>query len=171
MNGRGVISMDMKEGRALLEKVMEVRKSVIEEGDRLYERWNRTPIREEYENSAQNLAYYMAFRKMDLRELQERLIPWGVSSLGRLEADVSGTLDALTKTLGSITGEDVGNIDYRSQASFRERNEALRNNTNEIFGENRHDRNERILVTMPSAAGSDYGLVESLITSGMNMAR
>src|SRR5699024_22836 len=83
----------------------------------------------------------------------------------------SGTLDALTKTLGSITGEDVGNIDYRSQASFRERNEALRNNTNEIFGENRHDRNERILVTMPSAAGSDYGLVESLITSGMNMAR
>ncbi|WP_017549489.1 pyruvate kinase [Salinicoccus carnicancri] len=163
--------MDMKEGRALLEKVMEVRKTVIEEGDRLYARWNRTPVREAYENSAQNLAYYMAFRKMDLRELQERLIPWGVSSLGRLEADVPGTLNALVKTLGSITGEDVGNIDYRSQASFRERNEALKNNTDEIFGENRHDRNERILVTMPAAAGSDYGLVQSLIMSGMNMAR
>ncbi|HIW12748.1 MAG TPA: hypothetical protein H9891_06250 [Candidatus Salinicoccus stercoripullorum] len=163
--------MDRTEGRELLEEVMEIRKSVIEEGDRLYDRWNRTPIRAAYENSARNLAYYMAFRKMDLRKLQERLIPWGVSSLGRLEADVLGTLNALIRTLGSITGEDVGDIDYRSQASFKERNEALKNNTDEIFGENHHDRNERILVTMPTAAGSDYGLVESLIAAGMNMAR
>src|SRR5699024_6992490 len=79
--------------RARLEEVMEIRKSVIEGGDRLYDRWNRTAIRAAYENSARNLAYYMAFRKMDLRKLQERLIPWGVSSLGRLEADVLGTLN------------------------------------------------------------------------------
>lgn len=161
----------MEEGRALLEKVMEVRKFVIEEGDRLYDRWNKTPIREEYEDSARNLAYYMAFRKKDLRDLQERLIPWGVSSLGRLEADVLGTLNAVTKTLGSITGEDVGEIDYRSSATFRERNEALKNNTDELFGDIKHDRETRILVTMPSEAAENYELVESLIASGMNMAR
>ncbi len=161
----------MEEGRALLEKVMEVRQCVIEEGDRLYDRWNETPIRDAYEDSARNLAYYMAFRKRDLRELQERLIPWGVSSLGRLEADVLGTLNAVTKTLGSITGEDVGGIDYRSSATFRERNEALKNNAEKMFGENRHDRGERILVTMPTEAGTDYALVESLVGAGMNMAR
>ncbi|AKG75349.1 pyruvate kinase [Salinicoccus halodurans] len=161
----------MEEGRALLKKVMEVREFVIEEGDRLYDRWNETPIREEYEDSARNLAYYMAFRKKDMRDLQERLIPWGVSSLGRLEADVLGTLNAVTKTLGNITGENVGEIDYRSSATFRERNEALKNNTDELFGDIKHDRETRILVTMPSEAAENYELVESLIASGMNMAR
>lgn len=163
--------MDIREGKALLEKVLEVRRSVMEEGDELYDRWNQTPIRREYEDSARNLAHYMAFRKEDLRDLQERLIPWGVSSLGRLEADVLGTLNAVAKTLGSITGEDVGDIDYRSSATFLERNQALKNNTDKMFGDIRHDRNERILVTMPTDAGKDYRLVESLINSGMNMAR
>src|SRR5699024_10069706 len=167
--GSGI--MDRTEGRELLEEVMEIRKSVIEEGDRLYDRWNRTPIRAAYENSARNLAYYMAFRKKDMRDLQERLIPWGVSSLGRLEADVLGSLNALTKTLGYITDTDVGDIDYRSSSSFEERNEKLQNNADEIFGGIQGDRLTRVLVTMPSAAGSDYNLVRDLMEAGMNMAR
>lgn len=161
----------MEEGKSLLKKVMEVRKFVIEEGNSLYEEWNETPIRKEYEDSARNMAYYMAFRKKDMRDLQERLIPWGVSSLGRLEADVLGTLNAVTKTLGSITGEAVGDIDYRSSATFHERNEALKNNTDKMFGNIKHNRQTRILVTMPTEAGDDYELVESLIDAGMNMAR
>ncbi len=44
----------------------------------------------------------MAFRRKDMRELQEKLIPWGVSSLGRLEADVLGTLNAVTNTIGNV---------------------------------------------------------------------
>lgn len=163
--------MDMEEAKSLLKKMLDVRKNVIEEGDRLFDGWNETPVRKEYEDSARNLAYYMAFRKKDMRDLQERLIPWGISSLGRLEADVPGTLNAVTKTLGSITGEDVGGVDYRSSATFHERNEALRHNTDKLFGDNRHDRETRVLVTMPSEAAENYELVESLMNAGMNMAR
>ncbi|WP_020006809.1 pyruvate kinase [Salinicoccus albus] len=163
--------MDQQTGRELLSDVLAIRDSVKEEGDVLYKKWSETPIRAEYEESARNLAYYMAFRKRDMRDLQERLIPWGVSSLGRLEADVMGSLNALTKTLGYITGTDVGDIDYRSSSSFEERNEKLQNNADEIFGGIQGDRLTRVLVTMPSAAGSDYNLVKNLVEAGMNMAR
>lgn len=163
--------MEQQKGRELLDDVLAVRGSVKAEGDALYEKWSETPIRDEYEESARNLAYYMAFRKKDMRDLQERLIPWGVSSLGRLEADVMGSLNALTKTLGYVTDTDVGDIDYRSSSSFEERNEALQNNSDEIFGGARGDRLTRVLVTMPSAAGSNYNLVRDLVSAGMNMAR
>lgn len=62
-------------------------------------------VREEYAQSLKNLAYYMAFRRHDHREIQNALIPWGVSSLGRLEPNVVGNLDAVIKTLGYITGD------------------------------------------------------------------
>ncbi|WP_342387600.1 pyruvate kinase [Salinicoccus bachuensis] len=163
--------MDRKHVLPLLEEVMEIRASVEQEGDWLFDEWDRRPIRDAYRNSARNLAYYMAFRKKDMRELQEKLIPWGVSSLGRLEADVLGTLNAVTRTLGYIADEDVGEVDYRSSDSFLERNLALRRNSDNIFGPPRNGRDTRILVTMPTAAGSDYELVRTLITSGMNMAR
>ena len=163
--------MDRKKALPLLEEVMEIRDSVEQEGRWLFDEWDRIPIREGYRDSARNLAYYMAFRRKDMRELQEKLIPWGVSSLGRLEADVLGTLNAVTRTLGYIADEDVGDVDYRSSDSFLDRNLALRRNSDDIFGPPRNARDTRILVTMPSAAGSDYGLVRTLIESGMNMAR
>ncbi|CAM2843376.1 pyruvate kinase [Salinicoccus roseus] len=163
--------MDRKKALPLLEEVMEIRASVEQEGDWLFKEWDSTPIREGYRNSARNLAYYMAFRRKDMRELQEKLIPWGVSSLGRLEADVLGTLNAVTRTLGYIADEDVGEADYRSSDSFLDRNLALRRNADDIFGPPRNGRDTRILVTMPSAAGSDYELVKTLVESGMNMAR
>ncbi|MFC3418751.1 pyruvate kinase [Salinicoccus hispanicus] len=163
--------MNRKDAQILFREVMDVRASVRQEGDALFSEWSRNGIREVYRNSARNLAYYMAFRSKDMRELQEKLIPWGLSSLGRLEADVMGTLNAVVCTLGHITGEDVGDIDYRSSDSFLERKQALRKNSDEIFGPAHEGRDTRILVTMPSEAGGDYNLVRQLVESGMNMAR
>ncbi|TVT27807.1 hypothetical protein FO441_08870 [Salinicoccus cyprini] len=163
--------MDRKNAQPLLDEVMDVRASVRQEGDDLFSEWNRDGIREAYSNSARNLAYYMAFRRKDMRALQEKLIPWGLSSLGRLEADVMGTLNAVVRTLGYIADADVGDIDYRSSDSFLERNQALRKNSDEIFGPAHEDRDTRVLVTMPSEAGQNYKLVRQLVESGMNMAR
>lgn len=163
--------MNRKDARMLLHEVMDVRESVKQEGDVLFDEWSRNGMREAYRHSARNLAYYMAFRSRDMRALQEKLIPWGLSSLGRLEADVMGTLNAVLRTLGYIADEDIGDIDYRSSDSFLERNQALRKNTDEIFGYSDAGRDTRILVTMPTEAGKDDKLVRQLVESGMNMAR
>ncbi|GAA3721073.1 pyruvate kinase [Salinicoccus jeotgali] len=162
--------MDRNKAKSLLEEVMVIRTQVKEEGEILFDRWHTATMRPEYEMSARNLAYYMAFRKYDRRALQQSLIPWGVSSLGRLEADVMGTLNAVVRTLGFIADQDVGDIDYRTSSSFLERNQALKENTVQLFG-GEEGRDTRILVTMPSEAGADYSLVLSLVEAGMDMAR
>jgi pyruvate kinase len=43
--------------------------------------------------SARNLLHYLALRRQDLRELQDRLAAVGLSSLGRAESCVESTLD------------------------------------------------------------------------------
>ncbi|GAB3058667.1 pyruvate kinase [Salinicoccus sesuvii] len=163
--------MNRNDAQVLLQEVMDVRDAVIQQGDALFNEWNRDGMREAYTHSAANLAYYMAFRSQDMRTLQEKLIPWGLSSLGRLEADVLGTLNAVVRTLAYIADQDVEDIDYRSSDSFLERNQTLRKNSDELFGSINAGRDTRVLVTMPSEAGKDYELVRQLVASGMNMAR
>ena len=43
----------------------------------------------------------------DLRPLQAALMPWGLSSLGRLEAQVISSLDAVITTLGAFGQVDT----------------------------------------------------------------
>ena len=52
-----------------------------------------------FSKSACNLAHYLAMRQFDLRHLQDRLAQAGLSSLGRAEASVLSTLDALLEVL------------------------------------------------------------------------
>src|SRR4030095_6052118 len=49
--------------------------------------------------SARNLVHYLALRRTDLRLLQTRLTALGLSSLGRCEAHVMATLDAVLRIL------------------------------------------------------------------------
>jgi pyruvate kinase len=157
----------------VLEKMLEVRKGVASDGEKLYRSWEEYDIREPYQVSARNLACYMAFRQHDMRSLQEALVPWGVSSLGRLEADVMGKLNAVCKTMSLITGEalDDAEIDYHSMQTFENRYNLLNKHTSEIFGEAEDDRNTHILVTMPTEASENEQLVRDLIDAGMDMAR
>lgn len=157
----------------VLEEMLKVRENVRADGEKLYRSWEKYDIRESYKVSAQNLADYMAFRQNDMRHLQEELIPWGVSSLGRLEADVLGTLNSVCKTLSLVTDTELQNedIDYHSMQTFENRYNLLNKHTAEIFGEADDDRNTHILVTMPTEAAEDKALVKDLIGSGMDMAR
>src|SRR5699024_3180342 len=121
--------------------------------------------------SLKNLAYYMAFRRHDHREIQNALIPWGVSSLGRLEPNVSGNLDAVIKTLGYITGNAENDTEYFKYPGSDDRNSQLEKNTKMLLGECSEHRLTQIMVTMPSEAAKDYELVKNLVESGMNSAR
>jgi hypothetical protein len=48
-----------------------------------------------YRKSARNLAHYIALRHRDVRSIQQELAELGLSSLGRAEAHVMATLDAV----------------------------------------------------------------------------
>ena len=54
--------------------------------------------------SAYNLAHYLAVRRHDVRELQRDLSALGLSSLGRMEAHVMASLNAVFEVLLRLRG-------------------------------------------------------------------
>lgn len=160
-----------KEAAPLLKDVKQIRQQVRNDSREILDRWQHTEVREEYEHSLKNLASYMAFRRHDHREIQNSLIPWGVSSLGRLEPNVLGNLDAVIKTLGYITGDIQDDTEYFNYPGSTDRNSLLEINTEQLLGKGSGNRLTQIMVTMPSQTAKDYELVKALLESGMNSAR
>ncbi|CAD2071415.1 pyruvate kinase [Jeotgalicoccus coquinae] len=160
-----------KEAVPLLEEVKQIRQQVRKDGREILERWQQREVREDYKHSLKNLASYMAFRREDHRDIQNALIPWGVSSLGRLEPNVLGNLDSVIKTLGYITGDIQDDTEYFKYSGSTDRKSLLEKNTSHLLGERNDHRHTQIMVTMPAEAAKDYELVKTLIESGMNAAR
>lgn len=115
--------------------------------------------------AARNLADYLALRSHDLRPLQERLVAAGLSSLGRGESRVCANLARVIGMLGSASGHstqtDCPDDDARQ----------LEHNTEALFGKRRHDRNARIMVTLPGTAASRPELIRELVDKGMECVR
>lgn len=66
--------------------------------------WRPRIERDPFQPSADNLARYIAPRHHDLRPLQRKLMPFGLSSLGRLECRVAPSLAAVTTSLAHVQG-------------------------------------------------------------------
>jgi pyruvate kinase len=128
---------------------------------------------EEHRESTRNLAHYIALRRHDIRDLQERLTAQGLSSLGRPEADVLGAVDALLRVLHRLAGHHAYAPDAEDAAEgTRLRGwDLLERNTEALLGPAPMERNVRIMVTMPSEAAIDFGLVRDLLLNGMNCMR
>src|ERR1039457_7578875 len=56
----------------------------------------------EFQASASNLIHYLALRRHDLRALQPRLAALGLSSLGRSEAHVMASVEAVRAALQAL---------------------------------------------------------------------
>lgn len=153
----------------LLQEVEDVRKHVLKTGQALYEQWKPTITRELFHYSAQNLAYYLALRQLDLRDLQARLMPWGLSSLGRTESRVIETLDTLVATLHTLCHLEPRETPV-AEAFMRGTN-LLESKAEQVFGQPSSHRRVRIMVTFPTTAATDYPLVRDLLRRGMNCAR
>jgi pyruvate kinase len=122
-----------------------------------------------YLKSSRNLAHYIALRHHDIRLLQERLAELGLSSLGRAEAHVMATVDAV---LAAVHGLAQRRWEHLPRAlDFQEGNRLLREHTERLLGPRPRDRAVRIMVTVPSEAASDYGLVRELVARGMDCMR
>ncbi|MBM4117513.1 pyruvate kinase, partial [bacterium] len=126
----------------------------------------------DYAASARNLLYYLAVRRHDIRALQIQLGELGLSSLGRMEAHVLAALESVLAALESLGAAPATLIATGVQPSrFREGDERLARHAADLFGPEAPNRIVRIMVTLPSEAAQDYGLVRDLVASGMNIAR
>lgn len=118
---------------------------------------------------AENLAVYLAFRKQDLTAEQAALSALGLSSLGRSEAHVMATLDAVIATLQALAGEAplAGRQPVAEAALARH----VQHERDSIFGADPSGPETRIMVTLPSEAAEDPALVRGLIEAGATSVR
>jgi len=126
----------------------------------------------EQQPSAENLLHYLALRNHDLRPLQDELARLGLSSLGRAEAHVMASIDAVLHNLYRLSGEQLTAArkpDVR--LTFDDGAALLDRNTIRLLGEHPPGRRTHIMVTMPAEAASDYMMVYRLLDSGMDCMR
>jgi len=158
--------------RKLFAELLDLRTQVYSEGQELCAKWGAHIQRASFQYSAFNLACYLALRRRDLRELQQALVPLGLSSLGRCEAHVLASLDAVINALASMCGERASK--YPGQPSLKHFIRgwgAIENNASHLFGKPATNRHVRIMVTLPAQAAQDYGWVRDLLQRGAGCVR
>ena len=156
--------------QSLIDELTELRAEMLSEEQSLEGRI--ADICEVHRESARNLAHYIALRRHDIRDLQERLTENGLSSLGRVEANVLDAVDAVLGVLHRLT-ENQQFVQPANDETYPQLRgwQLLERNTDALLGAAPEDRSVRIMVTMPSEAASDFGLIRDLLLSGMNCMR
>jgi pyruvate kinase len=165
-------SLHLSSPQGLLSTLQALRQTVESEGKAIFDEWNPHIQRTAFIDSALNLAEYLALRRHDLRPLQAALMPWGLSSLGRIEGRVMPNLDAVIATLEVICGSKSDRHFQRPPVEFFfEGDRLLQQHTEELFGESSPHRRVRIMVTLDTEAATNYELVRSFIQRGANCMR
>lgn len=126
----------------------------------------------EFLDSARNLLHYLGVRRHDIRRLQDDLSSLGLSSLGRMEAHTLATLEAVLGALANLAGQPLPTAaERRPPVGFRSGPALLAQHSNALLGSLPSRRTGRVMVTMPSEAAHDAGLIRRLLESGMNIMR
>jgi len=120
--------------------------------------------------SVRNLIHYLALRRREIRPLQQELARLGLSSLGRTEAHVMSSVEAVLRILRALTNEGEL-VASEGAPTFEEGTEILERATDALLGPSPHGRSARIMVTLPSEAAVDPSLVRSLLRRGTNLVR
>lgn len=154
------------------EALSALRDAVAREGRTRLDGWGPDIIRARYAPSAANLAYYLALRKRDLRELQEELMVLGLSSLGRCESRVLENIDATLHALAPLAGRPrpTGTSAPDAEAFFRG-TRLLQENTAALFGPLSNGRAVHVMVTMAAELAEDVATMDTLVAAGMRVAR
>ncbi|QPC84496.1 hypothetical protein G4Y79_09005 [Phototrophicus methaneseepsis] len=158
----------------LLREVTTLRDYVVSEADKAAETnaYHVTEERQNFKESIYNLLCYMALRRQDVRDLQDALRPWGLSSLGRIEAQVLPNLNAVIATLAHLVPEPPQPLPRHPQIEdFEHGAYLLQQEANGLFGPRPEGRRVRTMVTLPTEAADDPQLVYEMVKRGMNIAR
>jgi pyruvate kinase len=120
--------------------------------------------------SLRNFLHYLALRQSDVRALQDDLARLGLSSLGRAEAHVLYTVDAVLGALDALSGRATLRQAAPGAPSFDEGHRLLEQRTRALLGARPRGRDVAIMVTI-SAEALDAALARALVAAGMNVAR
>ena len=123
-----------------------------------------------HRRSATNLVDYLTLRHHDVRPVQESLAQMGLSSLGRSEEHVMSTLERVLGILQMMAGR-TPDVATPGVVGHGEGREILECNAEALLGPSPKGRPTRIIVTMPTEAADDIGMVRGLIERGMDCAR
>lgn len=164
------VSSDATEGaRELYANLAALRQQIGEDAEAVLTNWRPSIARSDFLPSAANLASYLAFRKADLRPLQDKLTALGLSSLGRCEAQVLSSIDAVLASLARIAG--IPGQPYPSESDFLAGKILLEERQAAIFGRDPGGPRTRIMVTLPTEVATDRALVRRFIAEGADCAR
>lgn len=115
--------------------------------------------------TAINLLHYLALRSLDIRELQDTLHAYGLSSMASSESHIRGQLLAISQRLGEEK-EIPGNV-----FSYETSKQSQIKKSTDLFGIKQTESVPYIMVTFESGLADDYAKVKNLLQSGMNVAR
>ncbi|WP_241386329.1 pyruvate kinase [Rhodococcus sp. CH91] len=132
------------------------------------DRWTRA--HPAHRGSAENLAHYVALRHYDIRSLQNDLASWGLSSLGRAEAHVLASVDAVCRAVASLA-DLPENPPPPPPVGFDDGERLLERNAEALLGAAAGDRRTRIMVTLPSEAAEDGAVVAGVVAAGAELVR
>jgi pyruvate kinase len=156
----------------LLLRVQELREQVATTQARLLAGWRPSLELRAFLASAANLAAYIALRRLDPSDLEQRLAALGLLAPGRSVRHVRATLDALTHALMLMQGQLVKPADIARVARSMARDRTLLyRNTNRLLGMPPGNRWTRFMATAPLEAAADYGFVRALMERGMDCVR
>lgn len=123
-----------------------------------------------FKDGARNLVHYSTFRSLNLKKLQKRLSNFGLSILASTESHVMATLMNSRQILQALIPEKRQLVNPK-RTSIKNSVKQQKKHTKDLFGYRSKGRRVRIMVTLPTEAAHDYGLVYDLVASGMNTAR
>ncbi len=120
---------------------------------------------------ALNLLHYTTLRQRDIRDLQNDLLDVGATSLATTEADVRAKIMAARNVVRALAGA-AGPWDVQGiNAALDQGDTILEDNASVTLGTRLPGDATRIMVTLPTEAADDAGLVASFVAAGMDIAR
>jgi pyruvate kinase len=168
---------DPAETSRLFHRLLEVRNDALDAAARRGDALALVPPA--VRGGAENLVHYLAVRDVDLRPEQMLLAERGLSSLGRAEAHVVATIDAVLERLAAdlaAAGAPLADGVLPRDLSMvgpapREGRSALDHHSTTALGPVTDRRRTRVMVTLPTEAATDAAIVERFVAAGMTVAR
>ena len=154
---------------SLIQELTRLRQSMLEREDAMAPALYR--VHPKFKDSARNLAHYLALRTHELRPLQEQLAWLGLSSLGRSETHVLANLDKVLGILHCLTDQEWKDKSGEEPAGSVTGRRLLSRHAVNLLGDCPAGRVARIMVTLPTAAASDFSVARELVEAGMDIAR
>ncbi len=118
------------------------------------------------QEAARNLLYYLALRNEDIRNLQDDLHIYGLSSLASSESHIHHQFQSILQRLGK--DYDIHELESCTYDFSRKEMQAK---SKWLFGKKPDPVVPYIMVTFDSSFAENYAIIKTLLQNGMNVAR